>query len=223
MKFNNKTEKAVTIIEILRTATQGMVQPMSELIAKEYNNDPFLILISCLLSLRARDTMTYPVCQSLFKKVRTPQQFIDVPLEELEREIFSIGFYKKKSRLLKEVSHEIITRFHCMVPSTSKELRSIKGVGLKTANLVLGVAFGIPALCVDIHVHRISNRLGLVCTKTPEETERELIEILPPRYWIEYNKLLVMLGQNICVPVSPFCSKCPVFDLCMRNGVKKTR
>ncbi len=223
MIINKKTQRALAIIEILRTATQGMMQPMSELIAKEYNNDPFLILISCLLSLRARDVMTYPVCKLLFKKARTPQQFVDFPLEDLEHEIHSIGFYKKKAQTLKEVSRQLIEQFNGEVPHTKEQLMFIKGVGPKTANLVLGVAFGIPALCVDIHVHRISNRLGLVETKTPEETEKELMKILPPEFWIEYNKLLVMWGQNICVPVAPFCSRCPVFDLCIRKGVKKMR
>lgn len=222
-EMQQKTKRAIAIINILRTATKGMTQPMSELIAQQYNNDPFLILISCLLSLRARDAMTYPVCLALFKKIRTPQQFVDIPLQELETAIHAIGFYKKKAITLKEVSKEILTRFHGKVPMIQAELRSIKGIGPKTTNLVLGIAFGVPALCVDIHVHRISNRLGLIDTKTPEQTEAALKLILPAEYWIEYNKLLVMWGQNICVPISPFCSRCPLFDLCIRKGVKKMR
>jgi endonuclease-3 len=219
----NKTEKALAIIHILRKATRGMALPMSEDLAQKFGHDPFVILISCLLSLRSRDVMTYKVSMSLFKKVITPQELLEIPLSELEEEIRPIGFYKRKAQILKEVSHELLTRFGGNVPCTYKDLRSIKGVGPKTANLVLGVAFKIPAICVDIHVHRISNRLGLVKTKRPEDTEKELKEILPEEYWIEWNKLLVMWGQNICVPVSPFCSQCAIFDLCERNGVKKMR
>lgn len=220
---NNTTEQALAVIAILRSATRGMTPPMSELIAKEYNNDPFLILISCLLSLRARDVMTYKVSLALFKKARTPQQFLDISQADLEKEIRAIGFYKKKAAVLKEVSKEILHRFGGHVPQTYDALRSIKGIGDKTANLVLGVAFHIPAICVDIHVHRISNRLGLVVTKTPQQTEKALKKILPPEYWIEFNALLVMWGQNICVPLSPWCSRCPIFDLCKREGVKKMR
>ena len=219
----NKTEKALAIIATLRKATRGMTLPMSEDLAQKFGHNPFVILISCLLSLRSRDVMTHKVSMSLFKKAMTPKELIEMPLPELEEEIRPIGFYKRKARILKEVSQELLSRFNGQVPSTYEELRSIKGIGPKTANLVLGVAFRIPAICVDVHVHRISNRLGLVKTKRPEDTERELKKILPQEYWIEWNALLVMWGQNICVPITPFCSECPIFDLCERNGVKKMR
>jgi endonuclease-3 len=146
-----------------------------------------------------------------------------MPIDQLERSIYALGFYRRKAASLRYVSQELITRFHGKVPSSPEELLSIKGIGRKTANLVLGEAFGIPALCVDTHVHKISNRLGLVSTKTPDQTEWALKKILPQQYWIEYNRLLVVWGQNICVPLSPFCSKCPVFDLCHRVGVIKSR
>lgn len=219
----NKTEKALAIIAILRKTTQGMKLPMSEDLAQKFGHNPFIILISCLLSLRSRDVMTYKVCMSLFKKAITPEQLIEMPLPELEKEIRPIGFYKRKARILKDVSQELLSRFNGQVPATYQELRSIKGIGPKTANLVLGIAFNIPAICVDIHVHRISNRLGLVHTKRPEDTEKDLKKILPQEYWIEWNKLLVMWGQNICVPIAPFCSECTIFDLCERNGVKRMR
>ena len=219
--LREKKERALYIIKALRKATKNMPRPMSERISKEYDNDPFLILISCLLSLRARDVMTYPVCVALFKVAKTPEDFVHMPRADLEKMIHSIGFYKNKARTLQHVSQELIQRFKGQVPSTYQELVSIKGIGPKTANLVLGIAFKIPAICVDVHVHRISNRLGLVHTKTPEQTEAALKKISPQRYWIEYNKLLVMWGQNMCVPGAPFCSRCPIYDLCKRVAGKK--
>lgn len=219
----DNTEKVIKIIHILQKATETFQAPAADVIAREYDRDPFLILISCLLSLRAKDTASLPVSKNLFKVAHTPQQMVALSREELEKIIYSIGFYRQKTKQLQEVSQELLERFDGKVPHTEDELLSIKGIGRKTANLVLGVAFGIPALCVDIHVHRISNRLGLVKTKTPEETEKALRKILPKKYWIEFNKLLVMWGQNICVPVSPRCSECSIFPLCKRVGVTKSR
>jgi len=200
-----------------------MVQPMVFTISDEFGKNPFLILISCLLSLRAKDTTTLPICRILFKKAQTPQKILAIPLPELEKIIYKTGFYKRKAKQLHFVSKELLTRFGGNVPSTEQELRSIKGVGLKTANLVLAEAYDIPAICVDTHVHKISNRLGIVKTKTPEETEKALKQVLPKKYWREWNRLLVMWGQNICVPVSPFCSKCAIYDYCDRVGVTKSR
>jgi endonuclease III len=217
------TLKAITIIEILRIHTQHMRPPMSITIREMFGRDPFFILISCLLSLRARDSATLPVCIELFKRVKTPEQLAAVPLDELYALLYSIGFYRRKAHILHEVSIDLIERFSGKVPSTQADLLSIKGVGHKTAALVLALGFNIPALCVDIHVHRISNRLGLVQTKTPEQTEKALKGILPQEYWIEYNSLLVMWGQNICVPISPFCSRCPLFNVCKRVGVVSSR
>lgn len=173
-----------------------MTEPLAFQINDVFGHDPFLMLISCLLSLRTRDVITKPVCMQLFKKVRTPEQLLKMPLAELEKIIYSTGFYHQKARTLKQVSKELIERFHGKVPHTEAELRSIKGIGQKTANLVLGLAFGIPAICVDTHVHRISNLLGLVHTKTPEQTEKALKKILPKKYWIDYNNWCVKLGQN---------------------------
>ncbi len=150
-------------------------------------------------------------------------QMLKVPISKIEKLIYPTGFYHRKAALLHAVSQDLIHRFKGKVPADMDQLLSIKGVGHKTANLVLGVAFEIPAICVDTHVHKVSNRLGLVKTKTTDETEMELKKILPREYWIEYNHLMVQWGQNICVPVSPFCSKCAIAGLCPRVGVTKHR
>ncbi len=211
------------VIEILRTTTKSMPKPMVVTIIDEIGRDPFVILISCLLSLRTRDTLTLPVCRQLFSRAISPQQLLNISLSELERLIYPVGFYHQKAKLLHQISRDILERFHGIVPQTEKELLSIKGIGRKTAALVLGEAFGIPALCVDTHVHRISNRLGIIKTKNPSQTERALKNILPAEYWIEWNRLLVTWGQNICVPISPFCSKCAIFNYCERIGVTRNR
>lgn len=216
-------ERIIKIIKILENATKGMTLPMTHLIRNDYGQDPFLILMSCLLSLRSRDTVTYRVCKELFTHAHTPEQFLTLPIPVLEHLIASINFYRRKAVLLHSVSHDIITRFGGSVPSTREELLSIKGVGPKTAALVLAEGFDIPAICVDTHVHRISNRLGLVSTKTPEQTEKALMQLVPVRYWCDINRLFVMWGQNICVPISPFCSRCALFNLCERVDVTRSR
>ncbi len=219
----DKKERAIRIITILASATQGMEQPASTQIVNQYGQDPYLVLISCLLSLRTKDTVSFPASQRLFERAKTPAQMLKLPVATIEKLIYPTGFYRRKARLLHEVSKDLLARFDGKVPATEAELLSIKGVGRKTANLVLGVAFNIPAICVDTHVHRVSNRLGLVKTKTTDQTEIELKKILPPQYWIQFNHLLVMWGQNICVPISPFCSKCAIADLCPRVGVTRRR
>ncbi|MEX0940550.1 MAG: endonuclease III [Candidatus Babeliales bacterium] len=216
-------KRALKIIDLLQKNTLGMQQPMVFSISEKFGHDPFLILISCLLSLRAKDTTTLPICLELFTIARTPQQLLKISKMKLEKLIYPVGFYQKKAAVLHDVADQIITRFDGKVPSTREELLSLPGVGRKTANLVLGEGFGIPAICVDTHVHRISNRLGLIATQKPEETEKELEKVLPKQFWIEWNRLLVMWGQNICVPISPFCSRCALFDVCDRVGVIKSR
>lgn len=171
-------------------------EPMSLKIAQEFQHDPYLILISCLLSLRARDTVTYPISKKLFKRAKTPQEMILVPQDELEVIIHSIGTYRRKALALKQVSAALLERFGGNVPNSEEDLLSLPGVGRKTANLVRSVAFGIPAICVDVHVHRIANQLGLVHTKTPEETELALQKLLPKRLWSVVNYYLVVWGQN---------------------------
>lgn len=200
-----------------------MVQPMSRQIVAEYGKNPFLVLISCLLSLRSRDSMTYVVSKKLFERARTPQEIVEIPTYELEELIRTIGFYRKKAATLKAVSTALIDRFESVVPRTTSELLSLPGVGLKTANLVLSVGFDEPAICVDVHVHRIANRLGLVATNTPEQTEAALKALVPREEWSILNDLFVMWGQNICTPVSPRCSRCPLAPLCPKIGVKTAR
>lgn len=196
---------------------------MSRIIKREYNGDPFLILISCLLSLRAKDVVTLPICRELFSKAKTPQEIIDLPRAQLEKIIYKSGFYKRKAKALKQVSQTILDKYNGIVPRTKQELLSIQGVGPKTANLVLAEAFNIPAICVDTHVHTISNRLGIVHTTTVKETEKALERILPQEYWIDWNSLLVTWGQNVCLPVSPICSQCVLNDICPKIGVLKRR
>ena len=225
MKFSrlDQQARAIKIIHILEQATKQMIEPASSSIVKQYGQDPFLVLISCLLSLRTKDTTSLPASIRLFEYARTPQQLLTIPIAQIEKLIYPVGFYKRKARGLHYVSADLIKRFNGQVPNTAEQLMSIKGIGPKTANLVLGEGFGIPAICVDVHVHRISNRLGLVATDTVEQTEQALKEILPPEYWILYNHLLVKWGQNICVPISPFCSKCPLSDICPKVGVTRRR
>lgn len=203
------------IIEHLKKNTQKFSPPLIDLIIHEEapsskEKKSFLILIGCLLSLRAKDSCTIHVCRNLFKKATTPQELLSIPLRDLEKIIFEIGLYKNKAKVLHHVSKTIIEKYNGKVPKTRTELLSIKGVGRKTANLVLGLAFDIPAICVDIHVHRISNRLGIVKTKNPQETELALEKIIPKKSWIEWNKLLVMWGQNICLPRTPKCKECAI-------------
>jgi len=185
--------------------------------------DAFKILISCLLSLRARDENTEKVSQQLFKIADTATEIAKMPTPKLEKLIFSSGHYHKKAQTLKHVSQELINRFDSQVPSTREELMSIKGIGPKTANIVLAFAFGQQCIPVDTHVHRIPNRLSWVKTKTPEKTEIELMKILPKRYWQDFNAIFVAFGREICQPVSPWCSKCPIQKYCERVGVLRSR
>ena len=216
-------DAAKNIITVLREATKNMMPPLIDLVVAEFGHDPYLIIIACLLSLRAKDTTTIHVCRELFTRVRTPAAMLALNRQELERIIFKTGFYKNKADVLQHVSRELIERFGGLVPQSYDELISIKGVGPKTANLVLGLAFGTPAICVDTHVHRISNRLGLIKTAMPEQTEVALKRVLDKKDWIVWNHLLVIWGQNICAPVSPRCSCCAIKGLCPRVGVSKSR
>lgn len=199
-------------IDLLRNVTQGFFFPMSVSIAQAHPQNPFPVLISCLLSLRCKDTVTHPVSLKLFEKATTPEQLLQIPLPDLENIIYSINYYKKKAVLLHEVSKTILDRFDGKVPSSLEDLLSIKGVGLKTANLVRAEAFGIPAMCVDVHVHRLCNAWNIVSTKTPEQTEAALQKIIPEKNWIEWSRLLVIIGQNICKPRARSCVLCGNHD-----------
>jgi len=215
----NRKNRAIEIITLLKQYTSAMEPPMVSVLINKFGRDPFIVLIGCLLSLRSKDIATLPICIELFTQARLPQDILAMSIESLEKMFYTLGFYKKKSHLLHYVCRDLINRFDGNVPSDETALLSIKGVGRKTANLVLGEGFGIPSICVDTHVHRISNRLGLVSTQTPAETETELKLILPRNYWIEWNRLIVMWGQNVCVPISPWCSRCALCDKCERVSV----
>lgn len=190
--------RARAFIEYLKVHTQGFPQPLCNALIAKFGKNPFIILASCLISLRARDRVTTPICLKLFECAQTPEQLLAIPVQELERTLFSVGFYKAKTAVLRAVARELIEKHGGRVPDDLVALRSLPGVGLKTANLVIGLAFDIPAICVDVHVHRISNMLGWVNTKTPEQTEAALREVLPQGLWIDWNQQLVMVGQNGC-------------------------
>ena len=187
------------------------------------NPEAFKILISCLLSLRTKDKNTEKVSKNLFEVASTPEEILKLPIKKLEKLIFSSGHYKKKARVLKHVSQIILKEYNGKVPNKKEELMSIKGIGPKTANIVLAFAFGELVLPIDTHCHRIPNRLGWIETKTPEKTEKELEKILPKKYWQDFNGIFVQFGQNICTPVSPKCSECPIEKLCKKVNVQKTR
>ncbi len=215
----NRTDR---IIAILRKESLKLLTPVVTLIAHR-DNDPFKILISTLLSLRTKDKVTLEASIRLFSRASTPEEVIAVPQKELERIIFPVGFFRRKAAGIKEVSRILIEKHGGKVPNDMDALLALPGVGRKTANLVLIEAFDEYGICVDTHVHRISNRLGFVMTKTPDETEMALKEFLPKKYWKEYNEMLVKMGQALCKPVSPECSKCPVDGLCPKIGVERSR
>ena len=185
--------------------------------------DAFKVLIACLLSLRAQDENTEKVSKKLFAIAKTPKQISKLSTKKLEKIIFSSGHYHKKAQTLKHVSKELIKKFKGKVPRTKEKLMSIKGIGPKTANIVLAFAFNECVLPIDTHCHRVPNRLGWVKTKTPEKTEKALEKILPKKYWCEFNAIFVQFGREICQPISPWCSKCPVNKYCPRIGVKRSR
>ena len=185
--------------------------------------DAFKILISCLLSLRTQDKNTEKASARLYAVADTPKDIVQLSIKRLEKLIFSSGHYKKKARTLQYVSKELIDRFDSKVPNTREKLMSIKGIGPKTANIVLAFAFGKNVIPVDTHVHRIPNRLGWVKTKTPEQTEAELERVLPKKHWREFNAIFVQFGQTICQPISPWCSKCPISEYCPRTNVNRSR
>ncbi|MFH1643770.1 MAG: endonuclease III [bacterium] len=211
------------IISILQKNTKKFTPPLAQTIIKEYGKKPFLILISGILSPRVKDSTTLVVCKELFKIAKTPKQILKIPVKNLEKIIYKIGFYKNKAKALHNASKIIVENFNGRVPKTQKELLTIPGVGVKVANLVLGIAFGKPEICVDVHVDRISNRLGIIKTKNVIETEKELAKILPKKNWTKWNKLLVMWGQNICTPRNPKCSICKLNKICKKVGVKSHR
>jgi endonuclease-3 len=192
------------------------------LVAAE-RDDPFLTLIGCILSLRPRDETTAAAANRLFEQAATPRAILALKAATLEKLIYPVGFYRTKARVIRGICRDLLDRFDGNVPDDIDALLTLKGVGRKTANLVVTEAYHRPGICVDTHVHRISNRWGLVNTRTPDETEQALRESLPRRHWLEYNRILVAFGQTICHPLSPHCTLCPVGKHCPKIGVGRTR
>ncbi len=210
------------IIKKVKKSIKKYEEPVLEKFNKKLNS-PYWVLISCLLSLRTKDEITEKVIKNLYKIAKTPEQILKLPLAKLKKIIFKTGFYNNKAKTIKNVTKKILNDFKGKVPDTLDDLLSLPGVGRKTANLVLTVAYNKMGICVDTHVHKIFNRWGYVKTNTPDETEMKLREKLPEKYWKKINNFLVLFGQNICVPVSPFCSLCPVNLKCPKIGVKRHR
>ncbi len=215
-----KTESLLNILKILEKTE--MKAPIVTLI-KERTNDPYQILISTILSLRTKDNVTAIASKKLFQKAHTPFKMLKLNKREIEELIFPVGFYHRKAENILEISKTLVENYNANVPSNIDELLKFKGIGRKTANLVVTLGFGKPGICVDTHVHRISNRFGYVKTKTPDKTEMVLRKKLPQEWWIRYNDLLVAFGQTICKPISPLCNKCPISQYCPKIGVKNHR
>jgi len=199
-----------------------MVEPIVTEISKR-RSDPFEILVSTVLSLRTKDEVTREASRRLLELGRTPEAILALAEEQIANLIYPVGFYKTKAKRLRQICQALLEKYGGKVPDDLDELLTLPGVGRKTANLVISLGYGQPGVCVDTHVHRISNRLGYVQTKTPEQTEMALREKLPVEYWIEYNDLLVTWGQNICRPISPFCSRCAIRPYCPQVGVVRHR
>jgi len=210
------------IIKILRKVVLKWDVPIVTLTA-ETSRDPFKVLISTILSLRTQDTTTAKVSRRLFELADNAHDMLKLSVKEIEKAIYPVGFYKTKARTIRYLCRELVERYKSRVPDDLDELLKLKGVGRKTANLVVTLGYGRAGICVDTHVHRISNRLGYIKTKTPLDTEISLRKKLPKKYWIEYNDLLVSFGQHLCRPISPWCSVCPIEMYCDKVGVDKSR
>ena len=201
------------IVKLLKKAER----PRSEFVhLMDTFNDPYLVLIGCILSLRTNDRTTYPATLRMLELAKTPREMKEVDVKDLAKAIYPVGFYENKARQIIELSRQIDEELGGKVPDEIEDLCKFNGVGRKTANLVLARGFNKPAICVDVHVHRIFNRLGYVKTKNPEETEFALREKLPKKYWIDINTLIVAHGQNVCKPIKPMCSSCPIEKYCAK-------
>ncbi len=211
-----------TAIKILQREIRQWQVPIVGVVARQ-SRDPFQVLVSCLLSLRTKDETTAGASARLFRLATTPRGILRLPLRTIERVIYPVGFYRTKARTLQAISRDLLARFGGKVPATIEDLLTLKGVGRKTANLVVTLGHDGDGICVDTHVHRITNRWGYVKTKTPEQTEQVLRAQLPRRYWKIFNDLLVTYGQNLCKPISPWCSRCRLASYCDRMGVGRSR
>lgn len=210
------------VIKTLREEYKNWRTPAVTIVA-QCNGSPFKVLISCIISLRTKDEVTALASARIFSRAQTPEEMIRLSVDEISQQIYPAGFYRNKAGQIALLSKRLVEEFDGTVPDSIDELLEFKGVGRKTANLVMTLGFGKPGICVDTHVHRICNRLGYVSTKNPDETEMVLRSQLPAEYWIEINNLLVAFGRNHCHPVSPRCSSCKLFNVCVKIGVKASR
>ncbi len=210
------------VIKILGKEVKKWDVPVINFMAVS-TGDPFKVLISTVLSLRTKDDTTADASKRLFSKASTPGEIIELGEKKVAKLIYPVGFYNVKAKNILKICKLLVSKYDSKVPDDLDELLKFDGVGRKTANLVVTVGFNKPGICVDIHVHRISNRFGYIETKTPEQTEMALREKLPGKYWIDYNYILVSFGQHLCRPVSPFCSICPVEKYCLKIGVERSR
>jgi len=222
LKKRNAARRAERVIKSMAKAPGVGALPSVSKIARG-KSDPFRVLVSTVISLRTKDDVTMEASRRLFALASTPDEMRGLPVRAIEKAIYPAGFYKTKARTLKEISGLLVDRYGGVVPDSVDELLKFKGVGRKTATLVVSLGYGKHAICVDTHVHRVSNRIGLIATKTPGETEVALMDLLAKKYWIGTNELLVSFGQRVCVPISPHCSECPVAPLCARVGVTRSR
>jgi endonuclease III len=209
-------------VRILRREVPKWQTPVVTLIA-EASDSPFKVLISCILSLRTQDSTTAQASRRLFALADSPETMVQLSVKTIEQAIFPVGFYRTKAKTILEICRNLNEKYRGRVPDEIDELIKFKGVGRETANLVVTLGYNKPGICVDTHVHRISNRWGYVKTATPEKTETALRQKLPKQYWIEYNDLLVSFGQHLCRPISPLCSQCPVAKYCSQIGVTVRR
>jgi endonuclease III len=210
-------------LRLVRREIRKYKVPAVGLVAEAAVDRPFETLVSTILSLRTKDAVTEAASRRILSTAPNPAAIAALPEEEIARLIFPVGFYRTKAKSLRRTSAILLEQYGGAVPRDIDELLKLPGVGRKTANLVVTVGFGDYGICVDTHVHRISNIWGYVKSRMPDETEQLLRRKLPRRYWKEYNDLLVTFGQNVCVPVSPWCSRCPLASLCPRLGVKRSR
>ncbi|MBN1493053.1 MAG: endonuclease III [Candidatus Omnitrophica bacterium] len=219
---NIPLENIDTIIALLKKEVKAFKLPIvTEMI--QLKRDPFKVLISTILSLRTKDETTREASYRLFAAAATPAEMVKLSHAHIEKLIYPVGFYKNKARSVLAACKRLLDDFNGIVPDDIDTLLTFKGVGRKTANLVITLGYNKPGICVDVHVHRITNRWGMVKTKTPDETEMVLRTILPKKHWIIINDLLVAYGQNLCRPTSPFCSKCKIKKYCKQVNVGKTR
>jgi endonuclease III len=219
--MKHKSNEIDKVYEILKHEFQKHRMPVVDLIETQ-TKDPFKVLLTTIMSARTKDETTILAAKRLFQRVSTPADLDSLSVKEIESLIFPVGFYREKAKNLKKLPQVLNDLFAGQIPSTVEELVQLPGVGRKTANLVVAVAFNKPAVCVDTHVHRIFNRLGYLKTSTPLETEMKLREWLPVKYWTTFNSYFVSFGQHICRPINPYCDRCPVYDYCSRIDVVST-